>query len=90
MSNLTKLALALALTAAAPAMAHDHGQHSSYSAGEPGDPTKPSRTIEIEMSEMTYEPIRIEVKRGEQIRFIIRNAGREDHGFQLATTRENL
>jgi uncharacterized cupredoxin-like copper-binding protein len=83
--------LAIALSAAAPAAhSHEHHAHESYSAGEPGDPTKPSRTIEIEMSEMTYEPFRIEVKRGEQIRFVLRNAGTEDHEFLLATTRENL
>lgn len=83
------LATALA-TALAPVRAHDRGRHPSYSAGEPGDPAKPSRTIEIEMSEMTYEPIRIEVGRGEQIRFVLRNVGIEDHEFLLATTRENL
>src|SRR5690349_18371548 len=81
------LALAAAWTAA---RAHDHSHHQAYSAGEPGDPAKPSRTIEIEMSEMTYEPIRIEVKLGEQIHFVLRNAGTEDHEFLLATTRENL
>ena len=74
----------------APARSHEHHAHESYSAGEPGDAAKPSRTIEIELSEMTYEPIRIEVKRGEQIRFVLRNAGTEDHEFLLATTSENL
>jgi uncharacterized cupredoxin-like copper-binding protein len=70
------------------AAAHEH--HSTYSAGEPGDPKRPSRTIEIAMSEMDYEPSRIEIKRGEQIRFVLRNAGTEDHEFLLATTKENL
>ena len=42
------------------------------------------------MSEMEYKPSRIEVKRGEQIRFVIRNVGKEDHEFLLATTEENL
>jgi len=92
MKTTTTIAMALiALSiAAAPARSHEHHAHESYSAGEPGDATKPARTIEIEMSEMTYEPIRIEVKRGEQIRFVLRNAGTEDHEFLLATTRENL
>jgi uncharacterized cupredoxin-like copper-binding protein len=92
MKTITTIAIALiALSAAAPAArSHEHHAHESYSAGEPGDPTKPSRTIEIEMSEMTYEPFRIEVKRGEQIRFVLRNAGTEDHEFLLATTKENL
>ena len=88
----TTLAIALMAlsTAAAPARSHEDHAHESYSAGEPGDAAKPARTIEIELSEMTYEPIRIEVRRGEQIRFVLRNAGTEDHEFLLATTAENL
>ena len=42
------------------------------------------------MSEMAYAPARIEVKRGEQVRFVIRNIGADDHEFLLATTEENL
>src|SRR5438046_10532083 len=85
---------ALVLTAlvalAWPAISHENHVHESYAAGEPGDAKKPSRTIEVEMSEMEYTPSRIEVKRGEQIRFVIRNVGKEDHEFLLATTEENL
>jgi uncharacterized cupredoxin-like copper-binding protein len=73
-----------------PASSHEQHGHESYAAGEPGNPKRPSRTIEVEMSEMAYTPSRIEVKRGEQIRFVIRNAGQEDHEFLLATTEENL
>ena len=87
----TIVAALLALSAAkAPARAHEHHGHESYSAGEPGDGKKPARTIEIAMSEMAFEPYRVEVKRGEQIRFVLRNAGTEDHEFLLATTEENL
>jgi uncharacterized cupredoxin-like copper-binding protein len=70
------------------AASHDH--HATYSAGEPGDPKKPSREIVVEMSEMDYLPSRIEVKRGEQIKFIVRNVGTEDHEFLLASTEDNL
>ncbi len=91
METFATIGLAATLAAAwAPARAHDHGHHETYSAGEPGDPAKPSRTIEIEMSEMTYEPSKVEVKRGEQIRFVLRNVGTEDHEFLLATTQDNL
>ena len=82
--------IAMAMLASAPARSHGHGHHQSYSAGEPGDPNEPSHTIEISMKEMMYEPSRIEVKRGEQIRFVLRNVGSEDHEFLLATTKENL
>ncbi len=77
---------AMAYSAAAAA----HDKHGGYSAGEPGDSKKPAREIVISMNEMDYSPAVIEVKRGEQIRFIIRNIGTEAHEFLLATTTENL
>ncbi|WP_371424953.1 plastocyanin/azurin family copper-binding protein [Tardiphaga sp.] len=77
---------AMAYSAAAAA----HDKHGGYSAGEPGDPKKPAREIVISMNEMDYSPAVIEVKRGEQIRFVIRNIGTEAHEFLLATTAENL
>jgi uncharacterized cupredoxin-like copper-binding protein len=93
-SGLFLVALATVLVAtgwSAPAMSHDA---KTYAAGTPGDPKKPSRTIEIAMREeyglQIFEPKRIEVKRGEQIRFVLRNEGKNDHEFMLATTKENL
>jgi uncharacterized cupredoxin-like copper-binding protein len=67
-----------------------HEQHSGCSAGEPGNPKKPAREIVVEMSEMDYSPSVIKVKRGEQIRFVIRNVGTEDHEFLLASKEDNL
>ena len=92
MKKITTFSLALIAlsTAAVPAMCHEQHGHETYSAGEPGNPKKPARTIEVTMSEMEFSPTRIEVKRGEQIRFIVRNAGTEDHEFLLATTADNL
>jgi uncharacterized cupredoxin-like copper-binding protein len=85
-----KLALALVALSLAPALAHENHAHETFSAGEPGNPNRPARTIEIVMNEMDYTPARIEVKRGEQIRFVLRNVGKEDHEFLLATPKENL
>jgi uncharacterized cupredoxin-like copper-binding protein len=92
MKTIVTILLALTALSGLPLRAHSHEQHAhqSYAAGEPGDPKKPSRTIEVGMSEMAYAPARIEVKRGEQIRFVIRNTGADDHEFLLATTAENL
>jgi uncharacterized cupredoxin-like copper-binding protein len=84
------IALVTLSCVAVPALGHEGHHHDSLSAGEPGDASQPSRTIEINMTEMTFAPSRIEVKRGEQIRFVIRNDGTEDHEFLLATTKENL
>ncbi|MGJ5095850.1 cupredoxin domain-containing protein [Bradyrhizobium oligotrophicum] len=83
-------ALATAVIIAAPADVHEAHGSRGYSAGEPGDPKQPSRTIEVLLSEMEFTPARIEVKRGEQIRFVLRNTGKEDHEFLLATKAENL
>lgn len=90
MTRTIGIVLALATLSIAPALAHEGHDHHGFSAGEPGDPKKPARTIEISLSEMSYDPSKIEVKRGEQIRFVLRNVGKEDHEFLLATTKENL
>jgi len=93
-STVLALSATLAVSAAAWAGAgppgHSHHHDETYSAGEPGDPKKPARTVEIEMKEMEYLPYRVEVKRGEQIRFVVRNTGTESHEFLLATPAENL
>jgi uncharacterized cupredoxin-like copper-binding protein len=90
--------LAALVVAAAPVSAgpggaghsHDDGL---FSAGEPGNPKKPARPVLITMREtdgkMVFDSNRIEVRRGEQVRFIIRNNGALDHEFVLATTAEN-
>jgi uncharacterized cupredoxin-like copper-binding protein len=90
MKNIAIIGFAFIGLSAAPAMGHEQHRHETYSAGEPGSAAGPSRTIEVTMSEMEFNPSRIEVKRGEQIRFIVRNAGTEDHEFLLASTEDNL
>jgi len=86
----TTIAIAFLVLSAPALPARSHEHHDHFSAGEPGDPAKPSRTIEIAMNEMDFAPANIEVKRGEQIRIVLRNVGTEDHEFLLATTEENL
>jgi len=72
------------------ARAHD-AEH--YAAGAPGDPKTPARVIELRMTEadgkMLFQPDRIEVRRGEQIRFVLKNTGALEHEFMLATKAEN-
>ena len=86
---LTAVTVAFAPTAALADPGHDH-----FSAGAPGDPRKPARTVEIVMREgdgkMEYVPSRIEVRRNEQIRFVLKNAGELAHEFVLASTADNL
>jgi uncharacterized cupredoxin-like copper-binding protein len=72
------------------AIAHD--DH-AFSAGEPGNPKKPARVIQLTAREadgkMMFIPGKIEVRKGEQIRFIIRNSGALKHEFVLASVKDN-
>ena len=43
--------------------------------GEKGDPNKVDRVIEIEMYDNYYYPTQIDVKKGETIKFIVKNLG---------------
>jgi uncharacterized cupredoxin-like copper-binding protein len=83
--------LAIDIAVQLPTSAHE--QHATFSAGEPGDPSKPARVVEVKMFEgggkMGFAPARIEVRKGEQIRFVLANDGEEDHEFMLATVKEN-
>jgi len=91
---LTAAAAILATDIAMPIPASAHEDHGSFSAGEPGDPKKPARVVLVTMREsdgkMMFIPDKVEVRKGEQIRFMLRNSGLLEHEFLLATTEENL
>jgi uncharacterized cupredoxin-like copper-binding protein len=90
--RLTQIALLSAgIAFSAPARAHD-GTH--FAAGAPGDPKKPARIVLVTMKEgdgkMMFIPDRLEVKRGDQVRFILTNTGELEHEFVLDSTEGNL
>jgi uncharacterized cupredoxin-like copper-binding protein len=68
--------------------------HETFSAGEPGNPKKPARVVNVVMREgdgkMMFIPDKVEIRKGEQVRFLIRNNGELTHEFILASTEENL
>jgi uncharacterized cupredoxin-like copper-binding protein len=72
---------------------HSHGHGESFSAGEPADPRQPSRIIQVTMGEsdgkMLFVPARLEISKGGQVKFMLRNDGELDHEFVLANTAEN-
>ena len=90
----TATALTLATAAAFAAAGPAGHSHEHFSAGEPGNPKKLSRVVQVTMREgdgkMMYVPEKVAVRKGEQIKFVIRNNGELDHEFILATTEENL
>ena len=92
----------LAVVSSAAAFAHGpsahHGQSGQQGSseglayGQPGDPQQQARLIVVTMKEadgkMLFEPSRIEVQKGEQIRFRLENVGVLDHEFLLGTQQE--
>jgi uncharacterized cupredoxin-like copper-binding protein len=87
------LALSSTLAVAGPGAAGH--SHRTFAAGEPGDPKKPVvRTVEVTMAEtddakMLFNPDRVEVKRGEQVKFVLRNSGKVEHEFMLDSVANN-
>lgn len=79
--------------------AHDAGMHGAkhgkaegghaHGVGNPGNPKKVSRTIQVSMSDdMKFTPAKIDVKRGETIRFVVTNAGRIKHEMVIGSMAE--
>lgn len=79
-----KAAFALMTVAAIPAVALAHGPEEHSPVGEPGKASAVTRTIEVRMSDdMRFHPGKISVKRGETVRFVVRNDGNVPHEFML-------
>ncbi|HLO78418.1 MAG TPA: plastocyanin/azurin family copper-binding protein [Magnetospirillum sp.] len=72
--------MALALTAAVPALAGQEHQHMHDHAM--AAPTA-TRTVAVTLGDMSFAPTKVEVKRGETIRFTLRNESTIDHDFTL-------
>ena len=89
----------LSLTAAGAALAHGGERHGGKAVdyanaeekafGRAADPARASRTITIDMRDtMRFSPDRLTVKRGETVKFVIRNQGGMLHELVLGTERE--
>ena len=87
-------ALTAILAAATVGVAYGHGDEHETAYGKPGDPKKPARIVQIVMREsdgkMIFIPDKLRVRKGEQIRFQLRNNGEIDHEFVVGTVEENL
>lgn len=92
-------AFAMLLAFATGARGHGDGQHGKQEGrsaegqeadlGRPGDPGNVTRSIEVEMSDtMRFRPDSISVKRGETIRFLVRNVGKLTHEMVIGTIEE--
>ena len=91
---LKRFMAAAVLVASLSGVAHGHGDEHETVYGKPGDPKKPARIVQIVMREqdgkMIFNPDKLRVRKGEQIRFQLRNNGEVDHEFVVGTVEENL
>jgi uncharacterized cupredoxin-like copper-binding protein len=57
--------------------------------GKPGDPKKVSRAVQVVMSDdMKFTPAKINIRRGETIRFVVTNAGQIKHEMIIGSMAE--
>jgi uncharacterized cupredoxin-like copper-binding protein len=76
--------LTLALAAGAQAAgSHGHGHASDI--GKPGNAAEASRTVTVTMTDNRFAPERIAVKKGETVRFVLKNEGKFVHEFNIGT-----
>jgi len=98
--SLGGLLLAAALSAS-PLLSYAHGdaKHGKKQAGpisaeeqafgREGDPGKAKRTIRVDMADtMRFSPAEITVNRGDTVKFIVRNKGRQMHEMVIGTIKE--
>ena len=94
----TWIALATALIAGT-ALAHGDGAHPERAArpisaeetafGRKGDAKKASRTVRVGMADtMRFTPAELTIKRGETVKFIVRNNGKLMHEMVIGTMAE--
>ena len=97
-STISQLFAMLALAASGAAFAsgnhaggHGHDEGGETAIGKPSVAAKASRTITIEMSDkMRFTPSDLTVKKGETVRFIVKNTGQVKHELSLGTQEELL
>ncbi|WNO05323.1 cupredoxin domain-containing protein [Rhodoferax mekongensis] len=94
MKNTIKLIAAGAVLAGAGASfasgshAGGHG-HGTEAIGKPGVAAKVTRTVQIDMTDnMRFTPDTLTVRRGETVRFVVKNSGKIKHEFNLGTEKD--
>jgi uncharacterized cupredoxin-like copper-binding protein len=89
MKKLIHISLLSLVAITGAAFAHGDDDHHASALGRPGDPAKVSRTVDVEMNDtMRFTPSSIAVKRGETIRFVVKNNGKLRHEMMLGSMKE--
>lgn len=58
-------------------------EHTSFAFGEPAPAAKATRTVEVVLKDIAFEPSSLQVKAGETVRFVLINQGQLPHEFNL-------
>ena len=91
-------AAAIGLVASA-AQGHGEAKHGSapkkaisadeHPWGKEGDPRKATKTISVDMADtMRFSPSEVRVKRGDTVKFVVRNSGKVTHEMVIGTAEE--
>jgi uncharacterized cupredoxin-like copper-binding protein len=77
---------------ARPVPVYAIGDGDVFSAGEPGEPQKSARVVNVTIRDaggkLAFDPALVNVRLGEQIKFFVTNAGQLDHEFFLGSPEE--
>jgi len=79
------LLFGLSAGAALAAGSHGTGHGHAMAFGQPGEPGKAVRTVEIVLLDTEFNVPHLHVKDGETVRFVVRNAGELVHEFNIGT-----
>lgn len=84
--------ICLGLVARAVPAAYAAVDNAAFAAGEPGDPAKSTRVVNVTIKDasgkLLFDPAIVKVQLGEQIRFVVVNTGQLDHEFFLGSRDE--
>ena len=82
-------ASAIVLSTSAMAAGSHTGGHGEAAIGEPGMASKVTRTVQVDMKDdMRFHVDTFKAKRGETIRFVIKNSGALKHEMVLGTEKD--
>ena len=80
---------AMFATLTAMASGNHKGGHEDEAIGKPGEATKVTRTVTVDMKDdMRFHASKFEAKQGETIRFIVKNSGQLKHEMVLGTAKD--
>ena len=74
-----------AITPVFSAGSHGKSHQETVDIGKPGKISDATRIINIVMRDNLFEPENLDIKEGETVRFVIKNAGEFVHEFNIAT-----